>query len=187
MSTNAAEAKEKRVTERYNARLHEFQESNKKYLCYSNLFSILITVGCLAGTLVILNTYPESCSDSWLRVTLWLMIGMHAINAVEGVCGITGLDNVFCGCVCVVGFFAYEVAVLGYMQVILYSSTHCVSETPVQYWWLLANNLVYFVLLILLIALKIRGICGQPSKEEVEEQLRKEQSEAQGVDDKTAN
>ena len=97
---------------------------------------------------------------------------MHAINATEGVCGLTGLDNIFCGCLCIIGFFAYEVAVLAYIQTILYTSTHCASRsdplaTPTQYYWLLFNNIVYFALLIAMIALKLRGMCCGPDKEEV--------------------
>ena len=75
----------------------------------------------LAGTLVILNVEPGECKDSHLRLTLWLMIGMHAINIVESVCGLTGLDRIFCGCICVIGFFAYEVGVLIYMQSVYYT------------------------------------------------------------------
>ena len=107
------------------------------------------------------------------------MIGMHAINALEGVCGLTGLDNIFCGCICIIGFFAYEVAVLCYIQTILYTSTHCASSdnpeaTPTQYWWLLFNNIVYFALLIAMLALKIRGMCGSPDKDEVNKEVEQE-------------
>ena len=72
-------------------------------------------MGCLLGTVIILNTDDGDCPDSNLRLTLYLMIAMHAINATEGICGLTGLDNIFCGCICIIGFFAYEVAVLAYM------------------------------------------------------------------------
>jgi hypothetical protein len=84
---------------------------------------------------------------------------MHIINTIEGVCGLTGLDKTLCGCVCVIIFFAYEVTVFLYMQIILITSTQCIKETPIQYWWLLANNVVYLILFLVMIFLKIRGIC----------------------------
>jgi hypothetical protein len=120
----------KRRREKYNAKLAEFKEENKKSLCIANIFSTVITIACGVGTLIILNTETASCNASYLRLTLWLMLGMHAINALEGVCGLTGLDKIFCGCLCVVGFFAYEVAVLVYMQTVFYSSSECKAQTP---------------------------------------------------------
>ena len=102
---------------------------------------------------------------------MWLMLGMHCINALEGVCGLTGLDKIFCGCLCVVGFFVYEIAVLVYMQSVFYASPHCKNETPDQYWWLLFNIIVYFALLAVLCVIHIRGMCGSPSEEEVNKEL----------------
>lgn len=115
----------KRRREKYNAKLLEFKESNKRVLCFANLFSTVITIACAIGTLIVLNTETESCDASYLRMTTWLMLGMHCINALEGVCGLTGLDKIFCGCLCIVGFFAYEVAVLVYMQTVFYASGEC--------------------------------------------------------------
>lgn len=161
----------KRRREKYNAKLLEFKEDNKRTLCFANLFSTVITIGCAVGTLVILNSETQSCSASYLRLTLWLMLGMHVINITEGVCGLTGLDKIFCGCLCIVGFFVYEVAVLVYMQSVFYSSGECKKETPYQYWWLLTNIIVYFVLLAILCVIHIRGMCGSPSEEEVNKEL----------------
>ena len=105
------------------------------------------------------------------------MIGMHGINALEGIMGLAGLDAIFCGCICIIGFFAYEVAVLIYIQIILYSSTHCGSiynedATITQYYWLLFNNIVYIALFIAMFALKIRGMCCGPDKDEIEKELK---------------
>lgn len=163
MSEKQVEVKDKRRREKYNAKLLEYKESNKKCLCIANLFSVVITIACAIGTLVILNTEHGSCSTSWLRVTLWLMLGMHCINALEGVCGLTGFDKIFCGCLCVVSFFVYEVAVLIYMQIVFYGSGECKKQTPIQYWWLLFNLVVYFVLLVILCVIHIRGMCSSPS------------------------
>lgn len=115
----------KRRREKYNAKLLEYKEDNKRTLCIANLFSTVITIACAVGTLIVLNKETGSCDASHLRLTMWLMLGMHAINALEGVCGLTGLDKIFCGCLCTIGFFVYEVAVLVYMQSIFYTSGKC--------------------------------------------------------------
>ena len=103
------------------------------------------------------------------------MLGMHAINITEAVCGLTGLDHIFCGCICVISFFAYEIAVLIYMQSVYYTSGHCkeAGQTPEQYWWLLVNILVYFGFVIIACYFHIRSLCGGPSKEEIEEEEKK--------------
>src|ERR1700733_10202413 len=106
---------EKRRQEKYNSKIHEYKEANKKSLCIFNIFSIAITIVCLLGTLYLLKTDAGDCTNSHLRLSLWLLIGMHAINTIEGVCGLTGLAGIFCGCICVIGFFAYECAVLAYI------------------------------------------------------------------------
>ena len=85
----------------------------------------MLTVGLAVATLVILKSDPTKCDASALRLTLWLMLGMHVINTVEAVCGLTGLDRIFCGCLCVIGFFVYEVAVLVYMLVVFNNSEPC--------------------------------------------------------------
>ena len=161
----------KRRREKYNAKLLEYKEDNKRTLCIANLFSTVITIACAIGTLVILNYETASCNASYLRITTWLMLGMHCINALEGVCGLTGLDKIFCGCLCVIAFFAYEVAVLVYMQTVFYSSSECEKQTPYQYWWLLGNIIVYFVLLAILCIIHIRGMFSSPSQEEVDKEL----------------
>jgi hypothetical protein len=165
--------------ERYKLRQLEFKEANKKSLCYVNLFSTITTVGLLIGTLVVLNIEPGSCTDSTLRLTLWLMIGMHATNILESVCGLTGLDHIFCGCCCVLAFFLYEVGVLIYTQSVLYSSPQCreSTETPKQYWWLLVNVVVYFFFVVIACFFHLRAFCGGPSQKEIDEEIAEKEKE----------
>ncbi len=111
--------------QKYKLRQLEFKEDNKKALCIVNLTSTIATVGLLVGTLAILNIETASCDATHLRLCMWLMIAMHATNIIESVCGLTGLDKIFCGCICVLAFFAYEVGVLIYMQTVYYSSGAC--------------------------------------------------------------
>jgi predicted membrane channel-forming protein YqfA (hemolysin III family) len=116
--------------QKYKLRQLEFKENNRKSLCIVNLIATIVTIGLAIGTLVILTTDSSSCTASHLRTTLWLMLGMHVINTVESVCGLTGFDRIFCGCICTVGFFVYEVAVLVYMNTVYLNSKECESQTP---------------------------------------------------------
>mmetsp|Transcript_7139 Transcript_7139/g.6229 ORF Transcript_7139/g.6229 Transcript_7139/m.6229 type:complete len:91 (+) Transcript_7139:73-345(+) len=84
-------------------------------LCYVNVISFLLTIAMFFATIAILIKEPEDCTEYNLRLTLFLILGMHAINTTEQICGLTGLDHIFCGCCCVIGFFLYEIAVLVYM------------------------------------------------------------------------
>ncbi len=160
-----------RFEDKYKLMQHEMKEQNKQQLCVANLISAIVTLGCAVGTLIVLNSETASCSGSKMRLTMWAMLGMHAINVTEQLCSMTGLDRVFCGCLCIVGFFLYEIAVLIYMQSILYSNPHCKQETPEQYWWLLTNIIVYYVLTIVTLYFYFRSVCGSVSKEEVKEEL----------------
>lgn len=44
----------KRRREKYNAKLLEYKEANKRTLCIANLFSTVITIACAIGTLIVL-------------------------------------------------------------------------------------------------------------------------------------
>ena len=102
------------------------------------------------------------------------MLGMHVINTVEAVCGLTGFDKIFCGCICTVGFFIYEVAVLVYMNTVYFNSSECKKETPTQYWWLLANIIVYFGFLGLSCYYHMRGLFGTPTEKEIDAEEKQE-------------
>lgn len=121
----STDLKQKRYQEKFKLKMLEMKEQHKKTLCLVNLVSTIVTIGLALGTLIILNKETAKCSDSNLRFTLWLMLGMHATNIIEQVCSMTGLDRICCGCICIVGFFFYEVGVLVYMQSIFYTAGHC--------------------------------------------------------------
>ena len=105
---------------------------------------------------------------------MWLMIAMHATNIIESVCGLTGLDKIFCGCICVLSFFAYEVGVLIYMQTVFYSSGACEAQTPKQYWWLLVNIIVYFGFVVVACYFHLRAMFGAPSEKDIEKEEAKD-------------
>lgn len=171
------EVKAKRYEEKYKLKMLEMKEANKKTLCMVNLISTLVTVGLALGTIVILNKEPGSCEGSPLRLTLWLMLGMHATNIIEQVCSMTGLDTLCCGCCCIIAFFFYEVGVLVYMQSVFYTSDECRKQTPAQYWYLLFNITVYFFFLFITIFFHCKALCTSPTREEIQEDLKKDEEE----------
>ena len=167
MSHDKVDIKEKRYQEKFKLKMLEMKEENKKTLCYVNLVSTIVTVGLVLGTLIVLNKEPQVCEGYQLKVTLWLMLGMHATNIVEQVCSMTGLDRICCGCICIIGFFVYEIGVLVYMQSVFYTSGECEAQHPLKYWWLLTNIIIYFFFLFITIFFHCRAICASISKDEV--------------------
>ena len=163
-----------RYNDKFKLKQLEMREQNKKSLCYVNLVSTLVTVGLVLGTLIILQKEPAVCEGYQLRTTLYLVLGMHATNIIEQVCSMTGLDRIFCGCICILGFFLYEVAVLVYMQSVFYTSGACEAEHPLKYWWLLVNIIVYFFFLFITIYFHCKSFCVSVKREEVEEEMREE-------------
>lgn len=181
MSDDKPDIKKRRYQEKFKLKQLEMKEKNKQTMCYVNLIATIVTIGLAVGTLVVLNQEKGKCSDSNLRLTLWLMLAMHGTNIIEQVCSMTGLDRICCGCICIIGFFFYEIAVLVYMQSIFYSAGHCEQETPKQYWWLLFNIIVYFAFLAITVFFHIRSLCASVSKDEVEKELKEDEKEDQNA------
>jgi Kef-type K+ transport system membrane component KefB len=150
------------------------KEKNKKTLCMVNLVSTVVTVALALGTLIVLNKEPGVCEGYQLRLTNWLLLGMHATNILEQVCSMTGLEKLCCGCICILGFFFYELAVLVYMQSVLYTSTECKAEHPMKYYWLLINIIIYFFFFFITIYFHCKTLFTSVSKEEVAKELKKE-------------
>ena len=161
----------KRMNEKYELKMAHMKEQNQKTLCIVHTVSTVATCGLAFGTYLLLINNPNDCSNSNLRLTLWLMLAMHATNIIEAVCNLTHLEKIFCGCICVILFFLYEVAVLVYMQVIFYANPQCATETPDEYWWLLVNIIVYFGFLLTTIFFWCKGCFATVDKKEVQEEV----------------
>lgn len=146
-----SESYTKRLNEKYELKMAQIKQHYEKTLCWVNVISTIATCGLAFGTYLILMNDPSSCKDSHMRLTMWLMLGMHATNIIEAVCKLTYLEKIFCGCICTLCFFLYEVGVLVYMQSILYANEHCSKETPTQYYWLVVNIIVYFLFIFITI------------------------------------
>ena len=172
------ETMKKKMADIHKLKTMEFNEKHKRTMTIVNLCSGLVTLGLFIGTLAILHIEEKSCSTSFLRFTLWLMLALHATNIVESACQVTGLEKLFCCCACVVCFFLYEVAVIVYMQIIIYNSSKCRDETPKQYGWLILNNIVYFAFIFITIFVQLKIWFSAPSEKDVEEELLKDEKEA---------
>jgi flagellar basal body-associated protein FliL len=164
----------KRVEEKYTSQKAQFQEKNKKMLCIINVLSTVVTTGLAMGTLIVLNMEEDNCATR-LRLTLWLMLIMHATNILESVCQLTGLEKLCCGLLCCLAFFVYEVAVIVYMNVIFFNSDACAATAPKQYWWLLINIIVYFFFFFIAIIVQFKSWFSKPSTEEVEKEVLKDE------------
>jgi Kef-type K+ transport system membrane component KefB len=168
----------KRLNEKYELKMQRMKEDNKKTICIVNVISTVATCGLAFGTyLLLINNPGVDCAGSHLRLTLWLMLAMHATNIIEAVCQLTHLEKICCGCICTIAFFIYEVAVLVYMQVIFYANQQCADETPDLYWWLLVNIIVYFGFLFTTIFFWCKGCFASVDKKEVQEEVDAETKE----------
>ena len=164
-----------RINEKYLAKKKKFEDDNKSTLCMIHFISTIATVGLAVGTVYVLNVEDYPCKGYHVRLTLWLMLMMHATNILESVCQLTGLSKIFCGCMCTLMFFLYELGVLVYMQSIFYSSGECRVQTPKQYWWLLVNIIIYFGFFFATCYIQIKSCLAAPSEKDAEEELKEEE------------
>ena len=148
--------------ERMKLRRQEYKEANKQTLCIYNLTNTVLSIGLAAATFVILSNYPEKCEGINIRICLWLIAFMHIINAVEAVFDYTGLDNIFCCCCCVIGFFAYEVGVIIYMNTIMWNAGHCEEPAPTLYAWLLTNVIIFYFSFAAYVFFTLKSWFGSP-------------------------
>jgi len=61
------------------------------------------------------------------------------------------------------------VGVLIYMQQAFFRAGKCGDETPLLYYWLLTNIIIFYATLAFSLYMFCKGMFGAPSKEEVEE------------------
>lgn len=149
---------EEKISEQDQMKLKKakFQEENKKTLCIYNLTNTAVSIGLALATFLILNGDETVCEGVNIRISLWLVMTMHIINAIEAVFDYTGLDNIFCCCPCVLTFGAYEIGTLIYMNSVFFSSGYCADKTPTIYYWLMTNVIVFYVTTAIWVFFKIK-------------------------------
>jgi len=65
------------------------------------------------GTYLVINYEPEDCKG--LKTALWMVLIMHAVNTIETLINLTGLEKKLCNGYMICGFFIFEIVVLSYM------------------------------------------------------------------------
>ena len=50
------------------------------------------SIGMAVGTYLVLDYYGLNCEDSNLRLPLWMVFGMHIVNACETILNLTGFE-----------------------------------------------------------------------------------------------
>ena len=106
----------KEKEQRRKAALYEYEKEHKQTLCIYNFSLTIIEIGLAIATFYIVWGYGYECTNGPnMNLVIWLIFGMHLINSIEAVFKASGLASVFCGPICRIGFFVYEIAVLVYM------------------------------------------------------------------------
>ena len=52
----------------------------------------ILSAGCAAGTYLVLDYAEFDCEATALRLPLWMVFGMHIVNALETLMNLTGLE-----------------------------------------------------------------------------------------------
>ena len=153
----------KETKQKVKARYADFVTEHKRGWCIFNLITTLVSLGMGVGTFLILNGYTgDNCTTTDLKLTLWLVIVMHLLNALETMMNICGLEKYICGCKLACCFFTYEVGILVYMQMIYFANPKCSTEVPLLHFTLLANILVFYIFVFGGVCFVFRKFCPPP-------------------------
>ena len=138
---------------------------HKKTWIWFNFIAIVISIGCAVGTFLVLDYSTESCPFGSLKLALWLVFAMHLVNIFEFFFNLTGLERKICDGTMMCVFFIFEFTVLIYMQVIYFESNQCYKFTPLMYFWLMGQILLFYVVVVLTVCFFFRKFCGDPKNE----------------------
>ena len=143
-------------------------ENRRFWLCF-NFWAIVISIGLAVGTYLVVTSATEDCST--LKNTLWLVFIMHIVNVVETLFNVTGLEKKLCTGQLLCGFFVFEVTVLVYMQVSYFEAMaqNCLKYQPLMYFWLMAQVLVFYGIVVFLLCFFFRKFCQDPDTKEEED------------------
>lgn len=100
----------------------QFIKENKGPWLTFNICMTLGSIGLAVLTYFILQWQPNNCDSSNLRLPLWMVFGMHIVNAVETLMNLTGLEAKVCTNPILCGFFIFELVILVYMQISYFES-----------------------------------------------------------------
>lgn len=89
---------------------------------------------------------------------------MHIVNTIETLLNFTGLEKKLCSGTLMCAFFIFEVTVLIYMQVVYFEALQmdCIQYTPLLYFWLMSQILVFYGVVVLTVCFFFRKFCQDP-------------------------
>ena len=70
-------------------------------------------------------------------------------------------------------FFIFEVTVLIYIQIAYFESQLCIGDTPLMYFWLMSQILLFYIVLVVVVCYFFRKFCQDPKLEAEELQREK--------------
>ncbi len=148
------------VQERYMT----FVSKNRRFWITFNILATLASLALAISTFIIVWNAEYDCAMPSLKVPLWLIGFMHLINCLETLINLTGLEKHLCSCLFGCLFFGYELTVLIYMQVIYFDARDCMRQTPLLYFWLLFQILVFYMVIVFSVCFIFRKFCGDPNE-----------------------
>jgi len=147
-------------------RYHQFTKENRGFWITFNIIATLMSLALAIVTFIIVWQAEYDCAYPGLKIPLWLVGIMHLLNTVETLLNLCGLEKRLCGCLAGCIFFGYEITILVYMQVIYFEAQDCMRQTPLLYFWLLVQILIFYLVLVFSICFIFRKFCGKPEEEE---------------------
>ncbi|CDW83703.1 UNKNOWN [Stylonychia lemnae] len=147
-----------------------FLHENKKPWLFFNLFTTLGSIGLAVGTFLVLNTQVDDCKG--LKTALWLVFAMHIVNTIETIINLFSLEKRLCNGYMICGFFIFEIIVLSYMQVVYFEAQqedYCMTRTPLMYFWMMGQILVFYFVVVLTICFFFRKFCQDPNLKDDED------------------
>jgi len=99
----------------------KFLKAKKKEWTIFNIGSTLISIAMAVGTFFVIKGHDGPDCKS-LKSTLYMVLAMHAVNTVEAIINLIGLERKICSGFVACMFFLFEATVILYMQVVYFGS-----------------------------------------------------------------
>ena len=148
----------------------DFKKANKAFWMWFNLVIAFFSAGFLTGTYFVLEYNQNDCAN--LRVVLYAVICLHAVNILMTLINLCGLEVKLCNSNMVCCFIMFEITMLAWMQVSYFNSMsrNCLTNVPNLFLWTFGQILAIYMGLAIVICHFFRKFCQDPDLEEEEEE-----------------
>jgi hypothetical protein len=153
----------------------KFLKEKKSEWRIFNLTASLLSLFLALGTYFVIKSHDGAdCRN--LRSTLNMVLILHAVNSAETLLNLVGLEKKLCSNWMTCIFLFFEGIMVAYMQIVYFNSMAdtkknfrgCLELAPKLYLWMMANILVFYLGLIVVICYFFRGFFQDPQLEEEE-------------------